>query len=147
MQKYYRTAKTVTQINAIVLQNIGAALFPPPEEPPQRINERFQNAHEFLDVVHEDVFKQTPGAILEAFLLLQKHAELKGMSARTQRALWRARKLIDDDFRSNLDNRALFLQIFKQERASGPGVPAHEPTGCPRSLSAQFRTHRRADAA
>ncbi|MBL8406808.1 MAG: [protein-PII] uridylyltransferase [Candidatus Accumulibacter sp.] len=116
MQKYYRTAKTVTQINAIVLQNIGAALFPPPEEPPQRINERFQNAHEFLDVVHEDVFKQTPGAILEAFLLLQKHAELKGMSARTQRALWRARKLIDDDFRSNLDNRALFLQIFKQER-------------------------------
>ncbi|MEF8715068.1 MAG: [protein-PII] uridylyltransferase [Accumulibacter sp.] len=116
MQKYYRTAKTVTQINAIVLQNIGAALFPPPEQPPQRINERFQNAHGFLDVVHEEVFKQTPGAILEAFLLLQKHAELKGMSARTQRALWRARQLIDEDFRHNPEHRALFLQIFKQER-------------------------------
>jgi [protein-PII] uridylyltransferase len=60
MQQYYRTAKTVTQINAILLQNIGAALFPPPEEPPQPINERFQNAHEFLDVVHEEVFNARP---------------------------------------------------------------------------------------
>ncbi|QLH49599.1 MAG: [protein-PII] uridylyltransferase [Candidatus Accumulibacter cognatus] len=116
MQQYYRTAKTVTQINAIILQNIGTALFPPPELPPRRINERFQNAHEFLDVVHEEVFRQTPSAILEAFLLLQTHAELKGMSARTQRALWRARQLIDEDFRCNPEHRALFLQIFKQER-------------------------------
>jgi len=116
MQRYYRTAKAVTQINAIVLQNIGAALFPPPEGPPQPINERFQNANEFLDVVHEDVFNQNPGALLEAFLLLQQHAELQGMSARTQRALWRARHLIDDDFRRRPENRQHFLQLFKQGR-------------------------------
>lgn len=116
MQEYYRTAKTVTQINAILLQNIGAALFPPPEGPPQQINERFQNAHEYLDVVHEDVFNQTPGAILEAFLLLQQHPELKGMSARTQRALWRARTLIDDGFRRSRENRACFLALFTQGR-------------------------------
>jgi [protein-PII] uridylyltransferase len=128
MQQYYRTAKTVTQINAIVLQNIGAALFPPPEEPPQPINERFQNAHEFLDVVHEDVFNQNPGAILEAFLLLQQHAELKGMSARTQRALWRARHLIDDDFRRgprtgsiscNLQAGRRLVQEFRRMNQSG----------------------------
>ena len=115
MQQYYRTAKTVTQINAILLQNIGAALFPPPDEPPQPINGRFQNVHEFLDVTDEEVFNARPAAILEAFLLLQEHAELKGMTARAQRALWRARQLIDDEFRREPENRTRFLAIFKQE--------------------------------
>ncbi|NMQ27755.1 [protein-PII] uridylyltransferase [Candidatus Accumulibacter phosphatis] len=112
MQRYYRRAKAVLQINAILLQNIGTALVPPREEPPQPINERFQNAHELLDVVHEDVFDVTPGAILEAFLLLQQHAGLHGMTARAQRALWRARTLIDDDFRRNPTNRRHFLELF-----------------------------------
>jgi [protein-PII] uridylyltransferase len=116
MQEYYRTAKTVTQLNTILLQNMGTAIFPSPEQTPQVINERFQNTHQLLDVVHENVFNQTPGAILEAFLLMQQHSELKGMTARTIRSLWRARTLIDDDFRSNPENRARFVELFKQER-------------------------------
>jgi [protein-PII] uridylyltransferase len=115
MQQYYRTAKTVTQISAILLQNIGAALFPPPDELPQPINERFQNVHEFLDVVDEEVFNARPTAILEVFLILQEHAELKGVTARAQRALWRARQLIDDNFRRDPENRKRFLAILKHE--------------------------------
>ena len=116
MQEYYRTAKTVTQLNTILLQNIGAAIFPTPEQTPQVINERFQNTHQLLDVVHENVFNETPGAILEAFLLMQRHSELKGMTARTIRSLWRARTLIDDDFRGKRENRASFVELFKQQR-------------------------------
>jgi len=116
MQEYYRTAKKITQINAILLQNIGAAIFPPPDEPQQTINARFQNVHELLDVRHEALFNEHPSAIFESFLLLQQHAELKGMTARTLRALWRARRLIDDDFRSDPANRAAFLALFKQPR-------------------------------
>jgi [protein-PII] uridylyltransferase len=116
MQEYYRTAKKITQINAILLQNIGAAIFPPPGGPPQKINSRFQNVHELLDMVHEDVFNENPGSIFECFLLLQQHAELKGMTARTLRALWRARRLIDDDFRNDRANRAAFIAMFKQPR-------------------------------
>jgi [protein-PII] uridylyltransferase len=116
MQEYFQTAKTVTQLNTILLQNIGTAIFPPPEQTPQRINERFQNAHQLLDVVHEDVFNETPGAILEAFLLMQQHSELKGMTARTIRSLWRARHLIDDNFRQNAGNKARFVELFKQSQ-------------------------------
>jgi [protein-PII] uridylyltransferase len=116
MQEYYRTAKTVTQINTILLQNIGAVIFPPPNQPPQPINERFQNAHELLDVVDEDLFNKNPGAILEGFLLLQQHPELKGMTARTLRAQWRARTRINDDFRRDAKNRACFVELFKQPR-------------------------------
>ncbi|WP_301101568.1 [protein-PII] uridylyltransferase [Propionivibrio sp.] len=116
MQEYFQTAKTVTQLNTILLQNMGAAIFPPPEQTPQGINERFQNTHQLLDVVHENVFQETPGAILEAFLLMQQHSELKGMTARTIRALWRARRLIDDNFRQNPENKARFVDIFKQAK-------------------------------
>ena len=116
MQEYYRTAKSITQLNTILLQNMGAAIFPSPEQTPEFINERFQNTHQLLDVVHEDVFNKTPGAILEAFLLMQQHSELKGMTARMIRALWRARHLIDDDFRNDAGNKACFIELFKQPR-------------------------------
>jgi len=42
MQRYYRAAKTVTQLNTIVLQNIGARLFPQSDEVPRPLNERFE---------------------------------------------------------------------------------------------------------
>ena len=116
MQEYYRTAKTITQLNTILLQNMGAAIFPSPEQTSELINERFQNTHQLLDVIHEDVFNKTPGAILEAFLVMQQHSELKGMTARTIRALWRARHLIDDNFRNDTDNKTCFIKLFKQPR-------------------------------
>ncbi len=116
MQEYYRTAKAITQLNTILMQNIGAAIFPSPEALPQPINERFQNAHQLLDVVSEDVFNEMPAAILEAFQVMQAHSELKGMTARTIRALWRARTLVDEDFRQQPENRARFIALFKPER-------------------------------
>ena len=116
MQAYYRTAKEVTQINTILLLNIGAAISPPPDLLPQAISERFQNTHDLLDVVDEEIFRKHPGALLEAFLLMQQHPELQGMTARTLRAVWRARTLIDDAFRRDPDNRRRFLEILKQPR-------------------------------
>lgn len=114
MQEYYLTAKTIMQLNTILLQNMGAAIFPAPEHEPEPINARFQNAHQLLDVTHERVFNEHPEAMLEAFLLMEQHPELKGLTARTIRSLWRARKLIDDDFRKNPVNKKHFIEIFKQ---------------------------------
>lgn len=116
MQEYYRTAKTIMQLNTIVLQNMGAAIFPSPEQTPLPLNERFQNAHQLLDVTDEKVFSTNTSAMFEAFLIMQQHSELKGMTARTIRSLWRARKLIDDDFRNNPENKARFVELFKQPR-------------------------------
>ena len=116
MQKYFQTAKTVTQLNVILLQNIGSAIFPSPKQAALAINERFQCTNQLLDIAHESVFNQTPAAIFEAFLLMQEHAELKGMTARTIRSLWRAGVLIDDDFRQDPENRMRFIEIFKQPK-------------------------------
>jgi [protein-PII] uridylyltransferase len=116
MQRYYRSAKTITQLNTILLQNISAVLFPTDEATVLPINARFQSSRELLDVVDEQVFEREPSALLECFTLLQQHGELKGMTARTLRGLWRARHLIDAKFRRDPTNRALFLSLFQQTR-------------------------------
>src|SRR5476649_1514426 len=90
MQRYYWAAKAVTQLNTILLQNIEAQLFPQ-ELVPQKINERFNELNGFVDIAHDNVFEDTPSAMLEVFLILAQHQELKNMSARTMRALWHAR--------------------------------------------------------
>ncbi len=116
MQRYYRTAKLVTQLNVILMQNLGAAIFPPPEQAPEILNDRFQNNHGLLDVIEEDIFQKRPGTLLEAFLMLEQHPELRGMTARTLRALWRARLLIDDAFRADPANRVCFIRLFQQRQ-------------------------------
>ncbi len=116
MQRYYRTAKAITQLNTLLLQNIAVQLFSGENSQPEILNERFQSAHELLEARDADLFERQPGAILESFLLLQQHSELKGMSAATLRALWRARARIDARFRRDPANRALFLQILQQPR-------------------------------
>jgi [protein-PII] uridylyltransferase len=116
MQRYYRAAKTVMQLNTIVLQNIGARLFPQPGEAPRFLNERFQVTGELLHVVDEALFEREPTTILESFLLMMQHHELRGMSAPTLRALWRARRRIDAKFRRDPLAQLLFLQILQQPR-------------------------------
>ncbi len=115
MQRYYWAAKAVTQLNTILLQNIEAVLFPLPHQA-HTINERFNEVNALIDIADDSVFEKTPSAMLEVFLLLSQNANLKGMTARTLRALWHARNLIDAEFRHDIFNRATFLQILQSPR-------------------------------
>jgi [protein-PII] uridylyltransferase len=112
MQHYYWAAKAATQLNTILLQNIGANLFPQSAEP-HPINERFNEVNGLIDIARDDTFEATPSAMLEVFLLRAQRTEIKGMTARTMRALWHARFRIDSSFRRDPANRALFLQILQ----------------------------------
>ncbi|MCL2875987.1 MAG: [protein-PII] uridylyltransferase [Betaproteobacteria bacterium] len=116
MQRYYLTAKKLTQINSILLQNYSDEFFSGSGFPSIVINERFQSTRELLDIRDETVFKQHPGAMLECFLLMQKRSELKGMTARTLRSLWINRTRINTAFRADPSNRAKFIDILQQKR-------------------------------
>ncbi|HKU87689.1 MAG TPA: [protein-PII] uridylyltransferase [Casimicrobiaceae bacterium] len=115
MQRYYRAAKLVRQVNTILLQNLHARLYPAATEP-IAIDEDFQRVDELLDLRDKRLFEQRPGAMLDAFLTLQRHPELRGMTAATLRALWRNRNRIDAAFRRDPANRARFVQIFREPR-------------------------------
>jgi [protein-PII] uridylyltransferase len=116
MQRYYQTAKGVTQLNTVLLQNLEAILAPRPDTPPRPLNERFEIRSELLHVRREDTFVREPTAILESFLLMMQHQELRGMTARTLRALYRNRFQVNAAFRKNPLARLLFMHILQQPR-------------------------------
>ena len=113
MQIYYRTARAVTQLNEIILQNLRVSIFPAQTSQALRLNERFQARNELLETVDADLYERYPSAILETFRLLQDHPELKGIAAPTLRALWRSAKHIDATFRRDPTNRATFIGMFR----------------------------------
>jgi [protein-PII] uridylyltransferase len=112
MQRYYWAAKTVTQLNTILLQNIESRLFPHPAIPVP-INPRFNEVNGFIDIARDDLFDTEPCAVLEIFLVMTERHDIKGMTPRATRALWHARKLIDDEFRAKPEHKQLFLRILQ----------------------------------
>jgi [protein-PII] uridylyltransferase len=120
MQRYYQNAKLVTQLNSLAMQVLADRLLPARQGPPIIIDTHFQMVREQLDVREEDVFRKHPRAMLECFLLQMQRSELKGMTPRTMRALWRAQGGIDASFRRDPENRGLFLKLFQQKHLIHP---------------------------
>ncbi|MCF8173815.1 MAG: [protein-PII] uridylyltransferase [Burkholderiaceae bacterium] len=120
MQRYYQNAKLVTLLNVLVMQILADRLLPARPGPPIIIDSHFQMVREQLDVREETIFQQFPRTILECFLLQMQRSELKGMTPRTLRALWRAQGRIDAGFRRDPENRALFLKLFQQQHLVHP---------------------------
>ena len=115
MKRYYWAAKAVTQLNQILLLNIEEWLTQGDHShDPQPINERFADKAGMIDVLSDDLYFQQPHAILETFLLYQTTVGIKGLSARTLRALYNARGVMDSRFRADPVNRASFLKILQE---------------------------------
>ena len=107
MRRYYWAAKAVTQLNQILMLNIEERVTGPQDAPMRPINERFLERGGMLEVASDDLYERDPHAILETFLRLPADASgIKGLSARTLRALYNARHLMDGKFRRDPVNRA-----------------------------------------
>ncbi len=113
MRHYYWAAKAVTQLNQILLLNIEERLSPS-SHTPYPLNDKFLYKAGMVEVVSDDLYERDPHAILETFLVFESQVGLKGLSARTLRALYNARHLMTGKFRNDPVNRARFLQILQQ---------------------------------
>ena len=113
MRRYYWAAKAVTQLNQILLLNIEERLNPN-TYPLRPINERFSDKAGMLEVASDDLYLREPHAILETFLLYETTVGIKGLSARTLRALYNARGVMNSAFRSDPVNRTTFRRILQQ---------------------------------
>ena len=122
MRRYYWVAKAVTQLNQILLLNIEARLDELTEDsansshlrPLHPINDYFAEKSGMIEVLSDDVYIKHPHAILKTFLVYQTTVGLKGLSARTLRALYNARHVMDAKFRNDPVNHATFMEILKQ---------------------------------
>ena len=118
MRQYYWAAKAVTQLNQILLLNIEEYL------QAQRgdirielrpLNENFYEKSGLLEVAQDDLYQKKPHAILETFLMYQQTHGVKGLSAKTLRALYNVRTVMDAKFRKDPVNRATFLKILQED--------------------------------
>jgi [protein-PII] uridylyltransferase len=117
MRQYYWAAKAVTQLNQILLLNIEDRLKTERGESIEHfrpLNERFFEKAGLIEVASDDLYQKHPHAILETFLLYQATPGLKGLSARTLRALYNVRSVMNGRFRADPVNRQTFLQILQQ---------------------------------
>jgi [protein-PII] uridylyltransferase len=113
MRRYYWAAKAVTQLHQILMLNIEERLNPSTHAP-RPINERFSDKAGMIEVNSDDLYQREPHAILETFLVYQTTSGTKGLSARTLRALYNARGLMDGKFRNDPVNRDTFKRILTQ---------------------------------
>jgi [protein-PII] uridylyltransferase len=113
MQRYYQNAKLVTQLNSLVLQVLDDRLAPERQGPPIVIDAHFQMVRDQLTYATSHVFKRDlRRAILECFLLQMQRSEIKGMTPRTLRALWRAQGASMPPSVATRSIAQLFLSLF-----------------------------------
>ncbi|MBC7992517.1 MAG: [protein-PII] uridylyltransferase, partial [Rhizobacter sp.] len=114
MKRYYWAAKAVAQLNQILVLNIEERVNGSQDAPMRPIDARFLDRAGMLEVASDDLYEREPHAILQTFLVFQKEHGIEGLSARTLRALYNAREVMDGEFRRDPVNRATFMQILQQ---------------------------------
>jgi len=120
MKDYYRTVRELSSLNEMLLGLFREAIL----ESDRRariapLNRRFQIRNDAIEISNPQVFSRSPTALMEIFLLLQQHPDIKGIRATTIRELRRNLHLIDDNFRADLRARSLFMEIIRQPRRIG----------------------------
>lgn len=116
MNSYYRNLRAVVKLNEILLQHFYEEIFTQKSQKVTKINQRFQLVNHYLDVRTEQVFQQFPSALLELFIIIENDPSIAGIRARTIRLLRENLHLIDESFRNDPINKALFIEIFRQPK-------------------------------
>ena len=117
MQRYYRTVMHVERLNEQMLQIFEEELLSGRRHlPSAAIDENFRLRHGYLELIDEQAFVRQPDLLLCLFLVMADNPEIRGVRASTIRLIREHLYLIDEEFRSDPDNLALFLELLRRER-------------------------------
>ncbi|MBZ2167579.1 [protein-PII] uridylyltransferase [Marinobacter sp. F4216] len=118
MQSYYRTVLALAELTDVILQYYDEAILASGQEDDiQPLNKRFQMRNRYIEAINNQVFAYAPYAIMEIFVLMAQHPDIKGIRATTIRSLRAHRHLIDDAFRSDLGVTTLFMELLRTPHA------------------------------
>lgn len=115
MQTYYRTVVRLQRLNEVLLQLFNEEILLNKQVgKPVAINRRFQTRDDYLEVINPGLFAKNPLSMLEIFLLLEQHPEIKGVRASTIRSIRAHRHLIDENLRNSIQAKSLFMELLRQ---------------------------------
>lgn len=114
MQQYYRAVANLRELNDVLLQHLDEVILRSSERDKIKpLNNRFQVHNDYIEVVNTDVFRRTPFALLEIFVLMAQNPQIKGIRASTIRLIRDNRRLIDEEFRNDIRNVTLFMELLR----------------------------------
>ena len=114
MSKYYRIAMALAEFNDMLLQHFEEEILGDEHDNEVKpLNKRFQVRDQHIEVVDDQVFEKSPFALMEMFVLLAQNPELQGVRASTMKLLREHRHLIDEEFRHDIRNTSLFMELLR----------------------------------
>ena len=116
MQFYFKTVLGLERLNEMLLQLFNERFVPREHNDVRRLNAHFEVINGYLEAVDEQVFERYPLALLELFLILEQHEDIKGVRATTLRLIRKNLYLIDAAFRTNKSANHLFIEALRQPR-------------------------------
>lgn len=118
MKSYYRAAMTISMLNEMLLQYFDEAILRAEEDAIiTPVNSRFQLRDGYIETTGNQVFRRTPAALMEIFVLLGNDASILGVRASTIRLIMESADLIDDRFRNDIRNTSLFMELLRCKHA------------------------------
>ncbi len=120
MKMYFKAIREIIRLNEMLLQHFQEEIiYKKRKEKIVPINVRFQKRNDYIEVVNKNIFKRYPFALFEIFLLCQQDTKTKGVRASTIRLIRSNLHLIDDNFRNDIRNKSLFMEIIRQPNKVG----------------------------
>ncbi|MES3041276.1 MAG: [protein-PII] uridylyltransferase [Pseudomonadota bacterium] len=114
MQDYYRAAMRISMLNEMLLRYFDEAILGEDiHAPVVALNSRFQLRNGIIEVTSEEVFRRYPSALLEIFVLLGDNPEVTEVRASTIRLIMQHAVLIDENFRHDIRNKSLFMELLR----------------------------------
>ena len=114
MKQYYRAVANLRELNDALLQHLDEAIVQAGARAKIiPLNKRFQINNGYIEVTGPQIFERFPFALLEIFVLMAQDPKIEGIRASTIRLLRENRRLIDNDFRHDLRNLTLFMELLR----------------------------------
>ncbi|WP_304334138.1 [protein-PII] uridylyltransferase [Conchiformibius steedae] len=120
MALYYRAAKTVLQLNGILIPMLSGRVYSPWPRTTTRINDDYYTVDDRLAVRDLGAFAKQPERILEILEIWQSRRDLTGLAPKTLRAWWAAAQQSGKRLADNETNRRRFIGFFQH----GTGLTA-----------------------
>ena len=113
MRVYYRHVLALREVNDILIQFFRESVLTKKPGKPVAINQHFRLVDDYIEITEPNLFKATPSALLELFVVMANRNDIGGVRVNTIRSVRENLDLIDDDFRNNPAHAQLFLDLLK----------------------------------
>ena len=112
MHRFYRTAKTVLQLNGILLPMLRGRVYCPLPHIVRETGGGYRLTGRLLDAEDKNLFKRQPEQIFGAMAVWQEDSSIQGLAPDTLRAWWAAVQQANSALWQHPEMRKRFLDLF-----------------------------------